>query len=762
MKILYRNILLLLSALYVIAFFVSNYIINVGILPQILWFPLLLLLPGFLSLLVLKIKFNHTLLYIINSLGISIGIIYILGLFSTGFLPMIGFARPLDSNSYLPIHILIILLLLIILLIKNWTQKVLVSEILYHVKRLVIYVVIIIISLISVIGAVLLNNGGSNYISLSWFYIISFLLFITSCLPVKKFIAARPYVLFLFSLSILWLLSSRSSFFIGWDVIQESLAAKNIQLSGTWNYLNIKDAYYACLSITILPAILSNITSIQIDTLYKFLYPFIFSHFSVIIYFFLRKTINENLSFLSLFYLVAQPFFIQPMVALARQEIAFIFLGLLLLSIFSIEISSKSRKLLIYLYTFSLITSHYSTTYISVLIITLVYLVIIILNFLKLITFPKIISKLSIYKNWITNYKSNINGSMVLLLILGTFIWYFQLTRTSGNISSLVSESINNMSSLFTNEQQSQETQRAIPNSTLNLFTTEDDINGLLATTKTENLTVDQISTIFTTYKLLPLYETIIPSIINYKYSNMINSGITILKNILKYILIIGSVLLILKTFFNSKNVNIDFTIFTIINTFILLIMIFHPTLGLKYNISRIYLQLLIFLSMSLIYGLNLLLWKIPENIKLIIISIIIFPLLLSFHGGLTPILGGIPVVHFYNKGTDYEKFYFFNSEIEAAKWLQDNRNYKNTVYGDNLAGLRILKANSFFTNPTILPITFANDAQSYVYLSSTNKKLGKAQVSYNGKFITYTYPTEFLNEYRNLIYSNENSNIYR
>src|SRR5207302_1344602 len=50
----------------------------------------------------------------------------------------------------------------------------------------------------------------------------------------------------------------------------------------------------------------------------------------------------------------------------------------------------------------------------------------------------------------------------------------------------------------------------------------------------------------------------------------------------------------------------------------------------------------------------------------------------------------------------------------------------------------------------------------SYVYLGYSNVVLKEAAVSYNGNTILYTYPLEFLDQNKDLVYNNGGSRIYR
>ena len=59
-----------------------------------------------------------------------------------------------------------------------------------------------------------------------------------------------------------------------------------------------------------------------------------------------------------------------------------------------------------------------------------------------------------------------------------------------------------------------------------------------------------------------------------------------------------------------------------------------------------------------------------------------------------------------------------------------------------------------------MLPVTIRKD--TYVYLDYSNVKNRKNTIFYKGDLITYDYPVEFLNENKNLIYSNGGSEIFK
>jgi uncharacterized membrane protein len=750
----------LLSLLWVSSADGSTYFLRLLAIAVILY------VPGYFTLLILRAKFESFWLTIAYSIGTSIFWTYLLGLFSSFVLPQFGIARPLDYFPFVYLQSALLCVLLLFAIARNIDDKITGLQYRTQISSFLGYIFTIGLSMTAVVGAHVLNVGGSPALSISWLIFVGLCYLVLSFTRNVMLVKARPFFVFLLALSLLWMLSSRSTGLVGWDVIQEFLVAQTTQLAGVWQLSDVKDAYNACLSITLLPTILGNISGVSIEFSYKYIFPLIFAHFPVLVYFFFKKITNFSLSFLAVLYIMAQPFFIQPMVALARQEIAFFFFALLLVTLFTSFSSSWVKRVLVGIFTVALVLSHYSTTYVSVVWFSAVFAASIALFGIGKIPVPQVVKGYRFYKNWFAQRKSVISWWFVLLLIVTTYLWYFAITKTAGNVTDTFSESLKNMSNLFNAEQQkSQEIQQAIPGSapTNALRTSPEELFHFkrIAYKTIENLTPLQIQDISEQYPLIPLAENLVPSKINSQTAESLLRGLNYLKEAFKALVLVGALFVVIKSFTRSK-IDPDFVLFSTIATGILVLMLIHPTLGIRYNISRIYLQLMVVVSLSLLIGIDMLLFWLKERWRHLVPAVLLTTLLFSLQGALTPILGGIPTLHFYNQGTDYEKFYMFPTELVAVDWLQANRNPQNTVYGDSFAGLRVRKAAGFFTNPTIIPEVFKNNALGYVYLSSTNTQLHRAQVNFESRFLRYVYPETYLNENKNLIYSNSRSSVYK
>lgn len=724
----------------------------------------LLYIPGILINLILKINFENIWIFLIHTLGISITFIYVLGLLASYLLPGIGFDKPLALTPFAYMHFGIVIILVAISFIRNWTNSITLEKFAIISFKFIAVALSITLCLIAVIGAFYLNNGSSNTITYTWLSFLIIIFFLFSLFKNNNLVAIRPYIIFTLSLSILWSLSARSWHLIGWDIVQEFGVAKATLIEGKWSPGNIRDAYNACLSITILPTVMTNLTSFPIEGIFKYVYPFVFAHFPVTVYFLLKKLSNKNFAYLSVFYIIAQPFFIQPMIALARQEIAFFFFPLILLTINS-EIKNKFKIFLTIFYIFALVTSHYSTTYISILIFGLVYLAVLFLKAIRWLPFPDAIKHSKLYVPWIITYKSSIKWWVVVSLILFSYVWYFLITESAGNITMTIQDSFSNMSQMFKGEQKSQEVKQALPGMSNSIYTTQEDVELFQSTNNIveglNNIPIEKLNEIEQRYPLQAVREDLISPAINKADAKNFRLVLDLFKDSLKYFLVIGTGLLVLRSLLRNQ-FNKDIVIFSSVCTFVLLVIILHPTIGVSYNVSRIYLQLLVFLAFSLIVGLDSLLFFFKEKLRILLSSSALLIMFFYLQGMLVPYIGGVPVLQLYNLGTDYEKFYVYQGELNAAGWLRETRSFKSTVYADDLTGLRLRKEASFFPNTTIIPVVIANNAQSYVYISNNNKNKGKATVTFNNKSITYTYPRSFLNDNKNLVYSNYFSSIYK
>ncbi len=218
----------------------------------------------------------------------------------------------------------------------------------------------------------------------------------------------RFFTIIIFSVSLSLLLSQSlaSDNLIGWDIHSEYNVFSQVSREGAWRP-NAYIQYNSVLSVSILPVILNIVSALNGITIFKFIFPLIYSMAPVLLYRLCRRILQPEASFLAVFLFMAYQSFYVELIALARQEVAEILLLLSLLLLFSPRIQGGPRlvliRILILILTLGIVTAHYSIAYL--------YLFLLMSSFLLSRVFPKKIPEL-------------VNLPMLALAGTATVTWY--------------------------------------------------------------------------------------------------------------------------------------------------------------------------------------------------------------------------------------------------------------------------------------------------------------------------------------------------
>jgi uncharacterized membrane protein len=192
--------------------------------------------------------------------------------------------------------------------------------------------------------------------------------------------------------------------------------------------------------------------------------------------------------------------------------------------------------------------------------------------------------------------------------------------------------------------------------------------------------------------------------------------------------------------------------------------MLFVLYVSIAYNFERLYQQTLVILSLPAVLG-GLVLFRFfkKENIKIILMTIIFIWYFLPSSGFTSQLFGGEPRMSLNNFGEAHDRFYTHESEVKSLEWLSKYYNQKNEIYLDRYATLKayyFFKINEKNILEDILPSTI--DKNAYVYSSYVNTIYKKTFIYYGLKEMGYNFPTEFLNQNKNLIYNNGSSEVFK
>jgi hypothetical protein len=193
------------------------------------------------------------------------------------------------------------------------------------------------------------------------------------------------------------------------------------------------------------------------------------------------------------------------------------------------------------------------------------------------------------------------------------------------------------------------------------------------------------------------------------------------------------------------------------------------PVLSVQYGLLRAFQQSLMFLGIFTVLGSIALFAWLPSQVLRVAAPILLAVLFfLSSTGVITQALGGYyPQLNLNNSGTYYDLYYTHAQEIAGIDWLnnlasqtQNGRYFPVDIQADQFMFNKLGNYSSLEATSDIYPGLIMKN--SYVLLGYSNVMQNQATVSYNGNLITYTYPTQFLNQQKNLVYSNGGTEIYR
>jgi uncharacterized membrane protein len=172
-----------------------------------------------------------------------------------------------------------------------------------------------------------------------------------------------PIVIFVISLALLYQRTLISEYLTGSDIQLEFIVYR-LSLDGFyWSPLANLTAYNSAISCTILPVTYTSLLAIDGVSLFKFVWPLLFSIVPVALYQVYRQQVDNKMAFLSVFFFMSLFTFFTEMTYLGKQAIAEIFFVLLILLLIDFKIKPQIREILVIVFGVLLVLSHYSLSY---------------------------------------------------------------------------------------------------------------------------------------------------------------------------------------------------------------------------------------------------------------------------------------------------------------------------------------------------------------------------------------------------------------
>lgn len=165
-----------------------------------------------------------------------------------------------------------------------------------------------------------------------------------------------PALIWLISVSLIYSTTLIGDYLVGTDLHLEYYFA-NQTLNNGWD-ASVPHAYNGALSVTILAPFLSKLLSIDLYTVFKVVFPFIYSFTPVVLYYLYRRFVSDSKAFWAAIFFVIVPTFFIEVTGIAREQIAELFLAMTLLAMVS------KRWILFAIFGILTVLSHYSVGYV--------------------------------------------------------------------------------------------------------------------------------------------------------------------------------------------------------------------------------------------------------------------------------------------------------------------------------------------------------------------------------------------------------------
>jgi len=741
--------------------FIINILVGLDVkflyLRQILGFLFLITIPGLLIMLCFKIKNTGFWEYLVYTIGLSIAFIMFAGLTVNWTLPALGITdKPLSLWPILISFNIFLLALWVTALNRNDDFKpkpFLIPKL--DALNNIFFIIPMFFPILSVLGAFLLNNHGPNILTMIMLGGIAVYVLLLVLFRKRLNHNIYPWALWMIGLALLFSGWMRGWFINGADNSLEYYIFKLTLSKSQWSLSNYYHTYNAMLSLNILPSIIGMILNIKDQFLFKFYFQIITSFMMIISYIYIKKIFNLRIAFLGTLFFLSLPMLYSGTSIAIRQEMALLFFGLMILSLFTKEIKQSLKKTLFVIFGASMIVSHYSTAYIALAIFSLTYILI----FIYKIHENKKIKKGKIYPSQKSEFY--LTGALVLLLLLFGFLWYNQVTPTGNGLIDFMGRSISNFGNIF-NEDNQLGNQGVIGN----FFTLHNKQNPSQILDTYTQLSMNN-SDIKSTYLSSKYFS---PHLTNSYEKNLIyNKNFTLIRIYIEFIarvLLVFGFLILLIDWLNKWTKNRDtfneFKLLMISFMLVAICLILLPFFSISYDLARFYQQGILVLSPLVILG-GLFTFKLfNKNKSLIIVTCFIFLYFLFISGfNFHYLMNPDSTMRLGNYGGEYRRYYTDSSILNPFKWLTKNSNGA-TLNIDNVYSykLNIIEVNNIFVKKTVFPYNI--DKQNYVYSGYNNNFFGFGTSVYNSYWFSFNFPTEFLNDNKNKIYNNGGSEIFK
>jgi len=340
--------------------------LDLPVYRQIFGFLLVTFIPGLLITHILNLKFTSPSKTILYSVGFSVTLTMFLGFIVNLIGPLFSIYRPLSAVPLLAgINIVIVVLLIASFIVNPLGYK---SPIDFKDSLTLLCspqsFFLLLILLLGVAGGLAVQYYICSLFSVIAMFLIAIL---ASLVAFGKYFEEKHYTtaLFVIGLTLLLTRTLTSPYLANTDIHVELFYQKLTEINAYWDPNVYPGTCNTMLSTVILPNVYSVLLGIDTILVYKVVFSILFALVPVALYHVFKGSLKPQFSFFSVFLFLSFYAYSMVLTWLPRQQVAELYLALMLLTLFEKEIRPSVRGFLTVAWISSLVVSHYATTYIT-------------------------------------------------------------------------------------------------------------------------------------------------------------------------------------------------------------------------------------------------------------------------------------------------------------------------------------------------------------------------------------------------------------
>jgi uncharacterized membrane protein len=514
-----------------------------------------------------------------------------------------------------------------------------------------------------------------------------------------------------------------------------------VMTNGVWSISQYRNAYTGCLSITILPVTISSLTGISLAFVEKLLMPISFALIVIPVYELSRAVFRSRyFAFAACCFFIFQPAVFTTYQLPVRQQIALMFFGGGIVVVVLRPLSTVRKYIAFIVLNTGMILSHYSTAYFAIGVYA-IYLVLSLAVFRKALCVEE--------RKRATRI---VNAATLVALCLVTFAWYSQVNFGMGGLGGYLVTSFREVPALFRGDSQAP---NLSPMTQLDPFVQSSGASALATYIRSTADLPGSLTPVPTQALAGPLHVSAGLLARFFQARQMII-------DLGKLALLLGCASIFLKILVRRKLFS-SIEVLAVSSVIGMVGLAVWPSSSQVYDFTRAYQQVLIVGAPLLIAGLLPLRAVVGRKLTLTLIGIFVGVYLAALCSVFTAVTGGPGgSIVFQNSGVEYYTMYTHSSDIYCADWLYRNSGTRS-IFADTYGAMKLrLATGSEPASPVDTDVfRFPLAGNAWLYADWDNAKLGVIIVAYNESTLVFKFPSEYLSNHTNVIYSNGGACVY-